>query len=206
MGHSRIRRVRRPVATGVRCNHQERRPHWVALLVAFVLLTGALAGCGSSTSALTGGSAVATGGDVTSIPSDAYLGKVRAACRRAVAETGELAARLPKFFAEAPNGTAAITEGVVRQGVRIIEAEARRVRAAGPEPTSAPLAVFVGLFDPIVELGRQRLASGEAEDATLSHRLEVLVTALSAEQAEAAGAAGLKPCSTDFTQALGGAG
>jgi hypothetical protein len=178
----------------------------VTLLVAFGLLA-AVAGCGSSSSTSTGGITAAKanpGTDAANTPRAAYVTKIRAACRRAVAETGALTARLPKFFAEAPNGNVAITEGIVRQGVRIIEAEARRIRAAGPEPEATPLAVFVGLFDPIIELGHQRLTSGEAEEVERSHQLELLVTSLSDEQAEAAAAAGLKPCSVDFTQALGG--
>jgi hypothetical protein len=180
----------------------------VALLVAFGLLVAALVGCGSSgSSASSGGTASSPAANATADtgePSAAYLAQVEAACTRSVAETEALTKRLPEFFAEAPNGNAAITRGVVGEGMKILAAEASRIRAAGPEPSGAPLSTFVGLFDPIVELAHQRLASGEAEDLNRSHELELLVTALSAEQAEAGEAAGLKSCSVDFTQALGG--
>jgi hypothetical protein len=200
------RHLRSPVATGAAASTKRRRSIRAAPLVVVLLATALIAaGCGSSGGAETSASGPpAEGGGGSETASTTYLRSVESACRRSVAEIAALAKGLPRVFENSANGNAAVNTGIVREGVRILSSEAARIRAAGPAPTAPPLATFVGLFDPIVELARQRYASGSEEDVDRSHELELIISGLSAEQAAAAGEAGLRPCAVDFTNALGG--
>jgi hypothetical protein len=79
------------------------------------------------------------------------------------------------------------------------------LRAIEPAPGSKDLDVYLGLFDPIVELSRQLLLAGEANDGSRSHELELMIADLGHEQSAAGRGFGFGDCTVGFTEALGGA-
>lgn len=93
----------------------------------------------------------------------------------------------------------------MRPGAEILSREADSLRNIEPQPTSRSLEVFLGLFDPILELARQRLQAGTSGDPEQARRLELMIASLEDEQSAAARQLGLDACSVEFTNALGGA-
>lgn len=134
----------------------------------------------------------------------AYARAAEAICAKGVRETQTLTGRLGKVFSESSSSQEAITNGIVGGGLKILESEAARLRNLADRPGSAELETYLGLFEPIVELGRQRLEAGRESEVDRGHQLELLIVDLSHEQSAAASKAGLDSCSTDFFSALGG--
>lgn len=114
---------------------------------------------------------------------------------------------LGKKFPTAAAGSGSIGEtiatGLVRPGIAILDRKAARLRAIEPTPASDDLRVYLGLYDPIVELSRQLLQPSEANDAARSKELELIIAELGHEQRDAARAIGFKACAMTFTEALG---
>jgi hypothetical protein len=111
---------------------------------------------------------------------------------------------LVKSIGTIPGGAlAAITEGLVAPGIRILDREAARLRALQPRPDNHELETYLGLFDPILVLSEERLRTGRAGDFSTSRTLERLVTGLEQRQRGAALAAGLDQCGVEFVRALG---
>ncbi|HEV7615373.1 MAG TPA: hypothetical protein VGO36_04000 [Solirubrobacterales bacterium] len=98
-----------------------------------------------------------------------------------------------------------ITGGVVGPGIAILSAEAAGLRKLGPPPASPAFEIYLGLFDPIIELARQRFQAGTT-DPEQARRLELMVASLNAEQSAAAKRFGLRACGIEFNAALGGSG
>jgi hypothetical protein len=96
-----------------------------------------------------------------------------------------------------------IATGLVRPGIAILDRRAARLRAIEPTPASEDLRVYLGLYDPIVELSRQLLQPSEANDGGRSKELELIIAALGHEQRDVARTIGFKACATTFTEALG---
>jgi hypothetical protein len=175
-----------------------------SLVVCLILIatTAALSGCGGSGSG-SSSSLEASGEAIAAAPDPATARRAEAICRRATREAEPLAADLARVIAHSSSPEQGIDEGLVRPGIRILEQEGAALSALNPHPESAAFSTFVGLFEPVVSLAYQRLASGEALDGATSHQVEILIGSLTTEQAKLAASLGLKSCETDFFDALG---
>jgi hypothetical protein len=171
-----------------------------------VLATAAtLAGCGD-------------GGDVTAtapaparsaapgLDKPTYARRAEAICERGVAKIQALGRRLPEIVSAAASPQEGINSGLVGPGIAILSAEAAGLRNLGTPPPSAALETYLGLFDPIIELARQRFQAGSAGDSGRARRLELMVADLNGEQSAAARQFGLRACGVEFNAALGGSG
>jgi hypothetical protein len=166
-----------------------------------------LAGCGSSSTETTAAPSIPAGRGMASSPERAaYVQDAEAICRRSVARTRALGSRLPQIVSSAPSPQQGITNGLVGPGIAILSQEAASLRNLDPAPASPALATYLGLFDPILALARQRLQAGRAGDPEGAHRLELLIAGLSEEQSAAARRFGLRTCSIEFNTALGASG
>jgi hypothetical protein len=179
-----------------------------ALLISVVIATAAFSGCGdASDSGSTARSpdqsdAVAeAAGDVKR-----YIARAEPICRQSIGEIEQLAASFSQVAAGSGSFGGTIANGLVRPGIAILERKAARLRAIQSAPQSADLHAYLGLFDPIVELSRQLLQASEANDASRSHELELMIAGLGHEQSTAGRNFGFKGCAVGFTEALGGTG
>jgi hypothetical protein len=175
-----------------------------SLVVCLILITttAALSGCGGSGS---GSSSTLEPRDeaIAAAPDPATARRAEAICRRAGDEAAVVAANLARRMRRSSSAEQALTEGLVRPGISVLEREGADLGALHPDPESAAFSTFVGLFEPVVSLAYQRLASGEAADISTSQELEKLTATLTTEQTKLAAALGLSDCQTDFFQALG---
>jgi hypothetical protein len=182
----------------------------LAVLGALAVLT-LLAGCGSS-----GGSqpdtesSSGTAVDAGTPPAEfresfpRYAERAERICARSTRETHAVGREFSAAIASSGNPEEAITNGVVKPGIEILSREAAQLRALGPASESRTLEVLVGLFDPIVELARQRVQASGAAEPERARSLEVTIAELENEQHAAADALGLNACGVRFTSALGG--
>lgn len=90
-------------------------------------------------------------------------------------------------------------------GLQILIRESAQLRALRPSPQSATLETYLGLFDPIIELSRQRAEIDVRSSSNQVRSLELMIAELGQEQTKAARRFGLQKCALNFTQALGGA-
>lgn len=128
--------------------------------------------------------------------------RAEAICRDDLEKVDVLARRLPEELAN-NRGPNAVTELLVTPGVRILNGEAKDLESL--ESAASPgFELFVGLFDPVIELAEQRVEAGNAGDTSRAHSLELLIAELQDEQSTIARRLGLKACAINFTEALGG--
>jgi hypothetical protein len=132
-----------------------------------------------------------------------YVGQAEAVCSRGLEEIGALGRRLPRALSHSSAAQDPITSALIEPGLEILRREASRLRKLGPAPGSRALRIYLGLFDPILELARQRLYVGTTEPEH-ARNLELMIASLSDEQSAAAKRFGLAACSVGFTTALGG--
>lgn len=174
----------------------------LAALLVLITATAALSGCGGGS-----GSQSASVGAVDAAqeagPTPSQARRIDAICARATHETTALRANLARLMARGSSAEEAITDGMVAPGIKVLEKEAQRLQALAPQVKSDIYATFVGLFEPVLTLAYQRLASGEALQTDESHELENLTGGLTLEQTKLASSLGLEGCETDFFQALG---
>ncbi len=133
-----------------------------------------------------------------SISRDAYVRRADSICRKAIDDARALVAGGFETGDSGSGGLALTTKTLVAPGIAIRARQATRIRAL-PRPAgdSAALDTFVGLFDPIDELSRQRLRAGLAGDMNESLHLERLLGMLALEQQRSARRYGFDDCSTD---------
>jgi hypothetical protein len=129
---------------------------------------------------------------------------MEAICRQSTLETRALRRKLPEAFSRSASPQDAITNGIVKPGIEILSHESTRLRDLGVSPSSSSLKIYLGLFEPIVELARQRLQVGTAGENERAHSLELLIAGLEDEQSAAARRVGLDACSVGFNRALEG--
>ncbi|HEX2391914.1 MAG TPA: hypothetical protein VHI77_03235 [Solirubrobacterales bacterium] len=166
----------------------------IALLIAVL----ALAGCGGSSDA-----GETTGAAQPTAPKR-YLAKGDAICRQMLRETRRVGRRFIKQAVEAEETSlfGAETERIVKPGIVVLERIARRFRALSAEAHDQSLAIYVGLYEPLIQLGELRLAAGEAGDLNEAKNLEAQMEEVGSEQRLAARLAGLHACEIDFLHAL----
>lgn len=145
-----------------------------------------------------------TGKSADAVASGAFARQAESVCRRSLTATRALGRRLPQILSDSSFPQEAVTSGLVKPGVAILSNEAARLRALGT-PESEALQTYVGLFEPIVELGLQRLDVGTGEIDRV-HSLEGLIAGLEDEQSAIARRSGLKACAISFNRALAQSG
>jgi hypothetical protein len=116
-----------------------------------------------------------------------------------------VAESLPRITSLAASPSNAIAVALVKPGIRVLSKEAIQLRGIRPVPESNGLYVYLGLFDPIIELGRQLQVVGESGETQQAHEIELLISELEDEQSAAARGFGFRACAIGFTEALGGA-
>ena len=162
-----------------------------------------LAGCGGGGGPTQSGAGAATGTKANA-PELTYIRRADRICERAVKQTQALGRRFNATPPPTTDPVALTTEGLVRPGVKILEREAAALRELRPRPDNAELEDFIGLFDPIVVLSRQRVALSDSSKLGEARRLELLVNDLQDEQRIDARRFGLRICGTSFVDALAG--
>jgi hypothetical protein len=174
----------------------------LAICLILIATTAALSGCGGSGSGSSSSPAPRSEA-IAAVPDPPTARRAEAICRRAGAEVGVVAGNLPAAMKRNSSAEQGITEGLVRPAIGILEREGADLEGLHPKPESATFSTFVGLFEPVISLAHQRLASGEAADIGTSQQLEKLTESLTTEQAKLAASLGLTACETDFFEALG---
>jgi hypothetical protein len=178
-----------------------------ALLIA-VAAVAAIAGCGGSGSPATSSapdSAPATSGRHESKAEiRRYAERAEAICKHGIQKTRALTKRLPRVASSSTSFGDTIVIGLVKPGIRILAGEAAKLRNLQSAPASHDLYVYLGLFDPIVELGEQLQVVAEAGETRRAHEIELLIASLGDEQSTAARRFGFHSCAIGFTSALGG--
>jgi hypothetical protein len=180
-----------------------------SLLLSALAVAAVLAGCGGSESSDTSvanktGTSAASGPE-SSVQTVRYAKQAEKICAHGVRETQALGRRLAGVVSSSPTPEAAITNGLVKPGIEILEREGSSLRSLGQPPDSS-WQILVGLFDPIVELAHQRLQATAAGEPERARELEQLIGRLEGERTAAARQLGLDSCSVQFTRALGGTG
>jgi|GEM_PF-5314148 len=135
-----------------------------------------------------------------------YIARAEPICRRSIVEVHALGEHLAAAAGDAESIGATVASGLVKPGIEILSDKAADLRAIRPAPNAADLNVYLGLFDPIVELSRQLLQAAEANDGSRLHELELIVADLGREQSAAARGFGFRDCALGFTDSLGGVG
>lgn len=170
-----------------------------------VALALAFAGCGGGGDETT--APVATAEEEQAPPtqgspsSSAYVKGAEAVCvdMVAAAKRRGLALRSQEEF---PSDPLALTTALITPAVPILAASARRLRALEDESATPDFEAYVGVYDPILALLRQRVEAGEAGDRERAQELEAQLLDLVALQRQLARAAGLEECDVDFIEAF----
>lgn len=176
-------------------------------LLALLLTTVALGGCGGSGAASTSSMESATPSPdrhESAVERAIYVKRAEVICAQSVREARALRRNLPAVISHAPTAEQGITNGLVKPGIEALARQSAHLRSLKPRPTSGTLESYLGLFEPILALARQRLQTGEARDPERGHTLELLIDGLTSEQSTFAKQFGLKVCSVGFTEALDG--
>jgi hypothetical protein len=178
-------------------------------LLALLATAAALGGCGgsgttSTSSAATDSTALSSGRPESAAERAGYVKRAEAICARSVREARTLRRSLPTVISHSSSAEEGITNGFVKPGIGILSRESARLRMLKPKPTSGALGSYLGLFEPILALARQRLQTGKIMDAERGHALELLIDGLASEQSTLAKRLGLKACSVGFVEALEG--
>ncbi len=185
----------------------------LALAAIAVLALGALAGCGGGGSGSTATGTADASATEASAPGEsptpegsgapgAYVGPANAACEELLTEARKLGREFVRSVAESPGHdlAAAETDGLIRPGVRVLERVAAQLRAVSARYPDPNLAVYVGLYEPLLALAHLRLAA--AGNVAESRNLETQMESIGEEQRLAARQAGLGACRIDFLHAL----
>ncbi len=178
-------------------------------LLVLLVTAAALGGCGGSSgtstrSTTTESTAANFGRPESATERAGYVKRAEAVCARSVWEARALRRSLPIVISRSPSAEQGITNGLVRPGIEILNRQSAHLRTIEPRPTSGALESYLGLFEPILVLARQRLQTGEAKNPERGHALELLIDGLASEQSTFAKRFGLKACSVGFVEALGG--
>jgi hypothetical protein len=155
----------------------------------------ALAGCGGGASDST------TTTEATGPASPAVVAKADAVCQEMIDDARRMGAEFTETTPESDPLTFT-TEELVKPAVGILEESARKLRALQPKAESATFDAYVALYDPILALARDRVATGHAGDEGRAHELELQMVELSELQRPLARSAGLKTCDVDFFEAF----
>jgi hypothetical protein len=175
-----------------------------AAAVLLVLLLSACGGSSSSTSVSTVATAPSSGGakEPEGGASMAYVKPAEATCERLLAEARQIGRSFVHKVIEvnATNPEEFEMSKLIRPGVRSLERIAARFRAIEKRHPNPNFDVYVGLYEPLLQLAHLRLAAGD--DQAEGKNLERQMESVGAEQRLAARQSGLKACRIDFLHAL----
>jgi hypothetical protein len=160
---------------------------WVLLAGVVALL--ALSGCGGD-------------GDSASSPppSNRVVTKANAICRDALAEAKHLGSTGIKSPPDSDLDL--VTRIFVKPGIPILERQARRLRRLEPKADSPEFSAYVDLYDPAIELSRQRLRAARKGNIKQTQNIQKYMEQLGPDSLLAARRAGLTDCGVDFQRAL----
>jgi hypothetical protein len=186
------------------------RPTHRALLAAAaaLLLVLAVTACGGGSSSSSSSAPVTTapssGGakEPAEETSTAYVKPAEATCHQLLREAQRIGRKFIAEYAASENASPEQFEmsGLIRPGVHSLERISTKFRALSERYPNPNFALYVGLYEPLLQLAHLRLAAGEDEAEGKS--LEGQMEAVGAEQRLAAKQAGLKACQIDFLHAL----
>lgn len=175
-------------------------------MLALTLVALALAGCGGGDDATTAPADRAPAKppeQQPTVPSnDAYIEQAEAICADMVAEAGRLGAALRKREEFPGDPLKLTTRHLIAPAIPVVAASAKRLRALEDESTDPDFAAYVGVYDPILALLRQRVEAGEGGERERAKDLEAQIVNLAVLQQRLALAAGLDDCDVDFVQAF----
>jgi hypothetical protein len=89
-----------------------------------------------------------------------------------------------------------------RPGLAEIEAAAARMRSIAGANPNPRFAVYVDLYEPLIQLGQLMLSAAEESDIAETQNLQIQMENVGGEQRTAARLAGLDDCRVDFLHAL----
>jgi len=149
-----------------------------------------LAGCGD-------------GGDSESpAPSEsAHIDRANAICRDGLKQARRLG-RTALQRLDTGADLDVVTEAFVKPGIPLLERQAERLRRVEAEADDPRLTAYVELYDPVIELSRQRVEAARAGDGTRASELTEYAEQLGADGQLAAREAGLVDCDLDFQRAV----
>ena len=173
-------------------------------LVASLLLALFVVGCGGGSEGGTSAGAVGAGAR-GGAPSPGAVAAADAICVQMIARSGRLGDEL-SAETHSGSGALALTTQLMKPAIPIVETSSRRLRELKREAVSSGFDAYVNLFDPILALLRERIAAGEAGDATQAHDLEQQLVEMIDLQRSLAKQAGLEACDVDFIKAFASRG
>ena len=179
------------------------------MLLSALAATTLLIGCGSSGNGNSGTAADSTGaathpaGARVALPR--FVERAEKICVQGKRETQALGVRLSQVLSHS-SPQDAITNALVKPGIGILNRERTSLKDLGPAPDSRTVEIFLGLFDPIIELAHQRLQATASDEPDQARSLEVMIARLEDERSAAARRLGLDACGVPFSRALRGAG
>jgi hypothetical protein len=176
----------------------------VAAVAALVLTVLALGGCGGGGEETTAAATTQQEATTTAPRPRAYVAAANGVCRQMLRETRRLGRDFIAEVAASPEHDllGSMTEGLISPGVTVLSRIAARLRAVEAKYPDPALSVYVGLYEPLLQLARLRLSAGEAEDFGEAKNLETQMEQIGTEQRLAARRAGLRDCGVDFLHAL----
>lgn len=180
----------------------------IAATVLVILLLGLLAACGGSSGSSSSVAQSTAGGAETIGRADAgpadYVAPANSVCRKMLRQAKQLGSEFATRFSRTrnPNLAAAAPRLLFKPGVAVIERSAARMRAVEAQHSDPRFAIYVGLYDPLVQLSRLMLSAAEEGDIAETRNLQVQMEGIGAEQRTAARLAGIRDCQVDFLHAL----
>jgi hypothetical protein len=177
-----------------------------AFALAVVALALAPAGCGGGGEATTQATPTVQGegppsAQTESSSESAYVKRAEAVCADMVAEAKRLGRALQERE-EFPSDPLKTTTQLIAPAIPLLTASSRRLRALVDESGNPDFEAYVGIYDPILALLRQRVEAGEAGDRERANDLETQLLDMIALQRQLAIAAGLAECDVDFIEAF----
>jgi hypothetical protein len=175
-----------------------------ALALTVVALALAVAGCGGGDDETT---TVAPAAQQERTPpeqdptlSPAYVKRGEAICTDMVAAAKRrgLAFRSQKEF---PSDPLQLTTSLIAPAIPILASSAKRFRALGASD-NPDFEAYVGVYDPILALLRQRVEAGEDGDRERAQELDLQLLDMVALQRQLASSSGLGACDVDFIEAF----
>jgi hypothetical protein len=134
-------------------------------------------------------------------PSSAYVERAEAVCADMVAE----AKRLGRAFQEReefPSDPLQTTTQLIAPAIPLLTTSASRLRALEDESGDPDFEAYVGVYDPILALLRQRVEAGKDGDREQAQDLDSQLLDMVALQRQLAAATGLDACDVDFIEAF----
>jgi hypothetical protein len=176
-----------------------------ALALLVVALALAVAGCGGGDeeTADTAPPATKEGAPPKqdSPSSLASVKRAEAVCGEMIAEAKRLGLAL-RNRKEFPSDPLELTTILIAPAIPVLATSARRLRALKDESADPDFEAYVGVYDPILALLRQRVEAGKGGDRERAQELESQLLDLIALQRQLARSAGLDGCDVDFIEAF----